>query len=411
MELASQGIVGISCIDTRALTRHLRERGAMRVGISTTETDPDALRERVLASPSMVGANLVGEVTTREPYVVPADGVRRFTVAALDLGIKSMTPRRLAERGVETRVMPGTSTLADVLTVLPDGRFLSETAFIEELIPHVDATYRTIADRTGRAIEGFSMGGFAALRGHRRRADVIRCGGLDAGRGDLAHEVPNAGARWHHVRLVAAVGDDVVRAVLEGKVLAAVVPAELGQRVAAPGVTVVDDGTISDRRGSLNVDDEGNVWVTDGRAAREAELEEAPDAEPRALDSGAQRFSLVHPTETHAGAGRGEPVGFRIVADQERVLRNDAQRVERGVDDARVGLGEAAALRGDDGIEERVDARRPQAAERRLGLVLIQRAFGGLHQRPGVHVLGQAGALARRGVPAALSEPQASAGS
>ena len=124
-ELARQGIVGISGIDTRALTRHLRERGAMRVGISTTETDADALRERVLASPSMVGANLVGAVTTASPYVVPAAGERRFTVAALDLGIKSMTPRRLAERGVETHVLPATSTLDDVLAVGADGLFFS----------------------------------------------------------------------------------------------------------------------------------------------------------------------------------------------------------------------------------------------------------------------------------------------
>jgi len=124
-ELARQGVVGISGIDTRALTRHLRERGAMRVGISTTETEPDALRERVLASPSMVGANLVGEVTTASPYVVPATVERRFTVAALDLGIKSMTPRRLAERGVETHVLPATSALDDVLAVGADGLFFS----------------------------------------------------------------------------------------------------------------------------------------------------------------------------------------------------------------------------------------------------------------------------------------------
>src|SRR5262245_31166891 len=91
-ELSSQGVVGISGIDTRALTRHLRERGAMRVGISTTETDPDALLQRVLASAEMKGAELAGEVSTGEAYVVPAAGEKRHTVVALDLGIKSMTP-------------------------------------------------------------------------------------------------------------------------------------------------------------------------------------------------------------------------------------------------------------------------------------------------------------------------------
>src|SRR5690349_9358885 len=108
-ELAAQGVVGISGIDTRALTRHLRERGAMRVGIfsgQAAQKGTDALLAQVLESPQMEGANLVGDVTTREPYVIPAIGERRFTVAAIDLGIKSMTPHRMAERGIETHVLP-----------------------------------------------------------------------------------------------------------------------------------------------------------------------------------------------------------------------------------------------------------------------------------------------------------------
>ena len=124
-ELRDQGVVGISGVDTRALTRHLRERGAMRVGISTTETDPQALLERVLASAEMAGAELAGEVSTAAGYVVPARGERRFTVAALDLGIKSNTPRMMAERGSEVHVMPATSTIEQVLAVEPDGVFFS----------------------------------------------------------------------------------------------------------------------------------------------------------------------------------------------------------------------------------------------------------------------------------------------
>jgi carbamoyl-phosphate synthase small subunit len=123
--LRDQGVVGISGVDTRALTRHLRERGAMRVGISTTETDPQALLERVLASAEMTGASLADEVTTAEPYVVPAVGEKRFTVAALDLGIKANTPRMMSERGIEVHVLPGTATLDDVLAVEPDGLFFS----------------------------------------------------------------------------------------------------------------------------------------------------------------------------------------------------------------------------------------------------------------------------------------------
>jgi len=129
--LREQGVVGISGIDTRALTRHLRERGAMRVGISTTETDPQALLERVLASAEMTGAELADEVTTAEPYVVPAvstgstNGAPRFRVAAVDLGIKANTPRMMAERGIEVHVLPATATIDDVLAVNPDGVFYS----------------------------------------------------------------------------------------------------------------------------------------------------------------------------------------------------------------------------------------------------------------------------------------------
>ncbi|MFL6240700.1 MAG: glutamine-hydrolyzing carbamoyl-phosphate synthase small subunit [Actinomycetes bacterium] len=124
-ELASYDVVGISGIDTRALTRHIRERGAMRVGISSASADVDALLERVLASPGMEGADLAREVTTPTPYVVTAQGERRFRVAALDCGIKSMTPHRMAERGIEVHVLPATSTAADLLAVEPDGVFIS----------------------------------------------------------------------------------------------------------------------------------------------------------------------------------------------------------------------------------------------------------------------------------------------
>jgi carbamoyl-phosphate synthase small subunit len=124
-ELAAQGVVGISGVDTRALTRHLRERGAMRVGISTTETDPAALLDRVQSSPRMEGADLARDVTTPEAYVVPAVGEKRFTVAAMDLGIKASTPRYLSERGVEVHVLPATATADDLLAVKPDGVFFS----------------------------------------------------------------------------------------------------------------------------------------------------------------------------------------------------------------------------------------------------------------------------------------------
>ncbi|MFI8181580.1 glutamine-hydrolyzing carbamoyl-phosphate synthase small subunit [Actinacidiphila glaucinigra] len=127
-ELTRQGVVGISGIDTRALTRHLRERGAMRVGIFSGEkarADEAALLAAVQASPQMKGADLSAEVATKEPYVVPAVGEKKFTVAAIDLGIKGMTPQRMAERGIEVHVLPAGATLDEVYAVDPDGVFLS----------------------------------------------------------------------------------------------------------------------------------------------------------------------------------------------------------------------------------------------------------------------------------------------
>jgi carbamoyl-phosphate synthase small subunit len=134
--LADQGVVGISHVDTRSITRHLRERGAMRVGIfsgeALTRTGPEAGRRGVhellavvRAAPQMAGADLAAEVSTEDTYLVPAIGERRFTVAALDLGIKTMTPRRMAERGIDVHVLPATAQLADVLAVQPDGVFFS----------------------------------------------------------------------------------------------------------------------------------------------------------------------------------------------------------------------------------------------------------------------------------------------
>ncbi|MFA7323029.1 MAG: glutamine-hydrolyzing carbamoyl-phosphate synthase small subunit [Candidatus Nanopelagicales bacterium] len=126
--LEQQGIVGISGIDTRALTRHLRERGAMRVGIFSgpaAHRPTDSLLAEVQASPSMLGANLTDDVSTDKAYVVPAIGERLFTVVAIDLGIKSMTPEMMAERGIEVHVLPAAVSAAEVMALQPDGVFFS----------------------------------------------------------------------------------------------------------------------------------------------------------------------------------------------------------------------------------------------------------------------------------------------
>jgi carbamoyl-phosphate synthase small subunit len=127
--LREQGIVGIAITGTRALTRHLRDKGAMRAaifsGADATAPGEEALLARVLQSPSMEGADLARDVSTTEPYVIPAQGEKRYTVAAVDLGIKAMTPNRLAIRGCEVHVLPATSTSEAILSLDPDGVFFS----------------------------------------------------------------------------------------------------------------------------------------------------------------------------------------------------------------------------------------------------------------------------------------------
>ena len=126
VELIEQGIVGIQGIDTRALTRHLRDRGAMRVGIfSDLEISREDMVIEVRKTEAMSGSYLSADVSTENPYIVPAIGEKKFTVAAIDLGIKGATPRALAARGVEVHVLPLNSTLSDIQRVKPDGVFLS----------------------------------------------------------------------------------------------------------------------------------------------------------------------------------------------------------------------------------------------------------------------------------------------
>ncbi|HSX97504.1 MAG TPA: glutamine-hydrolyzing carbamoyl-phosphate synthase small subunit, partial [Streptomyces sp.] len=158
-ELSAQGVVGISGIDTRALTRHLRERGAMRVGIFSGNALPDegTMLTEVREAPEMKGANLSAEVATKETYVVPAIGTKKFTVAAVDLGIKGMTPHRMAERGIEVHVLPATATAEDVYAVNPDGVFFSNGPGDPATADHPVAVMRSVLER-GTPLFGICFG-------------------------------------------------------------------------------------------------------------------------------------------------------------------------------------------------------------------------------------------------------------
>jgi len=126
-EMERQGIVGIAGVDTRSLTRRLRTAGAMRCGIFSgpAVSDVGDMVAQVRAQPPMAGADLTGEVTTDDGYVVPADGDEYFSVAAIDLGIKANTPRMLAARAIRTHVLPATTTIEQIRSLGVDGVFLS----------------------------------------------------------------------------------------------------------------------------------------------------------------------------------------------------------------------------------------------------------------------------------------------
>lgn len=175
--LAEHGVVGIADVDTRALTRHLREQGVMRAGIfsgsalpsGAEHKDPraiDVLLGIVRSQPEMAGANLAGEVTTSEAYVVEPDGEHRATVVAVDLGIKWRTPQQLAARGARVVVVPQSVTLAEIEAYHPDGVFFSngpgdpEAAHAEvELLRSVlDAGYPFFGICFGNQILGRALG-------------------------------------------------------------------------------------------------------------------------------------------------------------------------------------------------------------------------------------------------------------
>jgi carbamoyl-phosphate synthase small subunit len=158
-ELRNQGIIGIAVRGTRALTRRLRDQGAMRAAISTTETDPEQLLQRVLASPGMAGADLARDVTTAEPYTVspPPGTPLRFRVAAVDLGIKASTPRYLARLGCEVQVLPATVTAPELVAASPDGVFYSNGPGDPAAATYAVESMRGVLD-AGLPVFGICMG-------------------------------------------------------------------------------------------------------------------------------------------------------------------------------------------------------------------------------------------------------------
>jgi carbamoyl-phosphate synthase small subunit len=155
--LRRTGVVTLSEVDTRALTRHIRSAGAMRAAIAPTGMPEDELAQRLAAHPRMEGLDLTGGVSTREPYEVPAVGDARFRVVAYDFGIKRRSVRLLAERGCAVRVVPRGAGVEEVLGTAPDGLFVSNGPGDPEAVGHALEAIRAAAER-GTPVFGICLG-------------------------------------------------------------------------------------------------------------------------------------------------------------------------------------------------------------------------------------------------------------
>ncbi|HEX7118578.1 MAG TPA: glutamine-hydrolyzing carbamoyl-phosphate synthase small subunit [Longimicrobiales bacterium] len=155
--LARSGVVGLSGVDTRALTRHIRSAGAMRAAIAPADVPAEELMARIHAHPRMEGLDLTGQVTTREPYEVAAVGTERFHVMAYDFGVKSHSLRLLAERGCRVTTVPAGTAPEALLEQRPAGLFLSNGPGDPEAVEHALRAIRLFAER-GVPVFGICLG-------------------------------------------------------------------------------------------------------------------------------------------------------------------------------------------------------------------------------------------------------------
>lgn len=155
--LVKHGITGIQDVDTRALTRHIRNQGAMRGGIASGEVSAEEVLRRVLAHPKMEGLELACGVSTDRPYTVPAVGEELYHVVAFDFGVKASSPRLLSERGCRVTVVPAWSETAEVLALGPDGLFLSNGPGDPAAVERAAESIREVASR-GIPVFGICLG-------------------------------------------------------------------------------------------------------------------------------------------------------------------------------------------------------------------------------------------------------------
>ncbi len=141
--LHQHGIVAVSDVDTRRLTRHIRDHGAQPIAMGAGVTESE-LTAALADAPRMEGRDLASEVSTREPYTVPARGERLATVVAMDLGIKRDIITHLVNRGLETVVVPVDTTAETIRAMAPAGVFLSNGPGDPEPLGATIATVRSL---------------------------------------------------------------------------------------------------------------------------------------------------------------------------------------------------------------------------------------------------------------------------
>ncbi len=164
--LNERKIIGLEGVDTRALTRHLRLRGAMKALISTEDFDPKSLARKIEAMPSMEGMDFVKDVSTAKKYIWKPQGPRLYKIAAIDCGIKFNILRILSGLGCEVHVFPAAAGAAEIMKIDPDGVFLSNGPGDPAVVTYVIDTVKELLGRVpifgiclGNQILGLALGG------------------------------------------------------------------------------------------------------------------------------------------------------------------------------------------------------------------------------------------------------------
>jgi carbamoyl-phosphate synthase small subunit len=186
--LSRHGIMAIEDVDTRALTKHIRVKGAMKSVISTTDTDPESLVEKARQSVGIVGIDLVREVTCEAPYVF--DGEEGdFHVVVMDFGVKMNIPRMLKKAGCRVTVVPARTTAGEVLALSPDGVLLSNGPGDPQGVPDIVGEIQRLFGKVpifgicfGQQLLGLAYGGntYKLKFGHRGGNQPIK--DLETGR-------------------------------------------------------------------------------------------------------------------------------------------------------------------------------------------------------------------------------------